>query len=124
MVAELGLLVASLVGVLIVVVILLVADSWLVADWSTGPKLVVGIVVAPGADGAVGSIAGGAPVIGSIAGCAPVNVDGGDGDDDDVVGAVVSIPCWALVVVVNDDDDGFADSWGCWLVVSFSSKFR
>ena len=117
--AELVLLVPSLVEVLMAVAVLLVAVGWLSVDWFAGSELVVGVVVTPGVVDVGVSIVGGAPVVDSIAGSIPVDVDGGAAaaaaaavdDDDDAVDAVRSIPCWAPVVDDDDGDGGIVDSW-------------
>ena len=123
--AELVLLVPSLVEVLMAVAVLLVAVGWLSVDWFAGSGLVVGVVVTPGVVDVGVSMVGGAAVVDSIAGSIPVDVDGGAAvaaavDDDD---AVRSIPCWAPVVADDNGDGGIVDSWCCWLAVS-SSRFR
>ena len=103
--AELVLLVPSLVEVLMAVAVLLVAVGWLSVNWFVGSELVVGVVVTPGV------VDVGVSMVGSI----PVDVDGGAAaaavDDDDAVDAVRSIPCWAPVVADDDGDGGIVDSW-------------
>ena len=116
--AELVLLVPSLIEVLMAVAVLLVAVGWLSVDWFAGSELVVGVVVTPGVVDVGVSIVGGAPVVDSIAGSIPVDVDGGAAAAaaaaaaaDDAVDAVRSIPCWAPVVADDDGDGGIVDSW-------------
>ena len=113
--AELVLLVPSLIEVLMAVAVLLVAVGWLSVDWCVGSELVVGVVVTAGVVDVGVSMVGGAAVVDSIAGSIPVDVDGGAAaaavDDDDAVDAVRSIPCWAPVVADDDGDGGIVDSW-------------
>ena len=110
--AELVLLVPSLIEVLMVVAVLLVAAGWLSVDWFVGSEFVVGVVVTVGVVDVGASMVGGAVAVDSNAGRIPVDVDGGAAvvagdDDDDVVDVVRSIPCWAPVAVDDDGDVGY-----------------